>query len=866
MKLLNALYGILKAVLLFYKKLIKELRHTSGTSMPLHVDRFETIIGHMPGCGYIPTATERVDWFLPSVGEATYAAAKAHCHAKKLTGGLDYSDMIKLYNHTCFEKYPHFQLAELQTSNLSQNSNRIGGKSSCVYHPNSNHTTSECEKLKSMNNTGQRCKGKGKGKHNEQRYGNRSYSKPKGNGKGGRGKGGKGKGNGRGRGAGKPFDGECRTCGKTGHMARDCYSRKDTTNTFQQNQQTAKTADEATLKFSQFAVHATTGTPPKDQTFYKPSGEDTEGSDDSGDQSDEIVDMNFETTSSEGKVNESSDVNNDSKERLRLFHTWGEKPTMDTDPKGPDTSEWKDTPKSPPKPMLWGDTPSSPITWGNNQRPLPVTSTWGDSETTKNKERYSPSHHPYRFGTCQYCDEEMCTKTALHGPLTCYYCKKWMKDNEDEGFYENDTEVEEGTTVDDTMETQNSEEDDIDETQATYAPQTPPRRLRQAATHILSLLQWRKATDGTVSYTASGPVTLHYNYYTLLQSETVENEVIMTRRTTVRPELLHYGKAHLKTRNKGLQLSQNVVTLQEKEATMRIKTKSTQTPDTLDVKGILDSTTEERISFVSSSDRGLSAPTLLTTDNDSDSSIKISQRCFQPGEPCESNAESAERHREIARNILRKKKRRDKRRRKLSRQLKAITDKQLTVESDEEAAKKIRGNSSNKAGLTESPFVVEFEYGANNQGYWDYDHMIVQFEDCIDVVQTLHPEFEFIFLFDHSCGHDWQRPDGLSVPKVNKSFGGAQPKMRKSKMETEEFLGPFPTILEVGGYQHMVFQDSDSGPWYKSEAEWLASKFDRQTGDSRTKIRKKEAMEIDLRAKGVRAKGNKVAIIELCKQ
>ena len=96
-----------------YKKLVKELRHTSGTSMPIHVDRFETIIGHMPGCGYIPTNTERVNWFLPSVGEALYAAAKAHCQAKKLTGGLEYADMIKLYNHTCFEKYPNFQLAEL---------------------------------------------------------------------------------------------------------------------------------------------------------------------------------------------------------------------------------------------------------------------------------------------------------------------------------------------------------------------------------------------------------------------------------------------------------------------------------------------------------------------------------------------------------------------------------------------------------------------------------------------------------------------------------------------------------------------------------------------------------------------------------
>jgi hypothetical protein len=98
-------------------------------------------------------------------------------------------------------------------------------------------------------------------------------------------------------------------------------------------------------------------------------------------------------------------------------------------------------------------------------------------------------------------------------------------------------------------------------------------------------------------------------------------------------------------------------------------------------------------------------------------------------------------------------------------------------------------------------------------------------------------------------------------------YGGAQPKMSKSKIVTEGFLGPFPAILQVWEYQHhMNYQDGDSGPFYKSEAErGEASKFDHQTGVSRRKIRKKEAMEIDLRAKGVRAKGNKVVIVQLCK-
>ena len=281
----------------------------------------------MPGCGYIPTDMERIDWFLPSVAEATYAAAKAHCQAKKLTEGLNYPDMIKLYNHTCFAKYPHFQLAELQNSNLSQNSNRIGGKTGCIYHPNANHTTAECDKAKVMNK--ERSKEKGKGKPNKSKYGNRSFN-PKAKGKGkGKSKGGKGKG----RGTGTPFDGLCRECGKSGHMARDCYSRTKTgTQTFQQNQQPTTTPDEATLKFSPFAVHATTNRIPTGEMYTDDTSEendkeesDTDGDEDHAESPELDIDFQQEDgdTTSEA-VNESSDINNDERtERLRLFQTWG---------------------------------------------------------------------------------------------------------------------------------------------------------------------------------------------------------------------------------------------------------------------------------------------------------------------------------------------------------------------------------------------------------------------------------------------------------------------------------------------------------------------------------------------------------------
>ena len=100
-----------------------------------------------------------------------------------------------------------------------------------------------------------------------------------------------------------------------------------------------------------------------------------------------------------------------------------------------------------------------------------------------------------------------------------------------------------------------------------------------------------------------------------------------------------------------------------------------------------------------------------------------------------------------------------------------LTDEQLEMinklregmkHDDEEAAVKIKG-SVLKNPLTCQPFTEEFFYGANKEGYWSYEHLTVQLEDCMDVLKALYPvsEYEFQFLVDHSCGHCRQREDGL---------------------------------------------------------------------------------------------------------
>ena len=85
-----------------------------------------------------------------------------------------------------------------------------------------------------------------------------------------------------------------------------------------------------------------------------------------------------------------------------------------------------------------------------------------------------------------------------------------------------------------------------------------------------------------------------------------------------------------------------------------------------------------------------------------------------------------------------------------------------------------------KKKLTCSPFVRELEYGQNGDGYWTYESMVVQLEDCIDVLKMVHPEFDYVFLVDHSNGHDRLQPNSLTRNKLNIGHAGKQPIMHDS--------------------------------------------------------------------------------------
>ncbi len=59
-----------------------------------------------------------------------------------------------------------------------------------------------------------------------------------------------------------------------------------------------------------------------------------------------------------------------------------------------------------------------------------------------------------------------------------------------------------------------------------------------------------------------------------------------------------------------------------------------------------------------------------------------------------------------------------------------------------------------------------------------YDHMALQFDECIDCIQALHPEFDTVWIFNHSSGHDRGRADGLLVGTMRTNWGGKQNRVR----------------------------------------------------------------------------------------
>jgi len=119
---------------------------------------------------------------------------------------------------------------------------------------------------------------------------------------------------------------------------------------------------------------------------------------------------------------------------------------------------------------------------------------------------------------------------------------------------------------------------------------------------------------------------------------------------------------------------------------------------------------------------------------------------------------------------------------------------------------------TNKPPLTTTPFLCTITIGVNNDGYWTSYHMAIQLEDCVDCLKVLFPDYDFLFLFDHSQGHTKKQVGSLQASHINLQFGGAQPHLWDTTI-TAGCLGPFSPSLHIGDIQPMVFQSTDDGPF-----------------------------------------------------
>jgi len=125
--------------------------------------------------------------------------------------------------------------------------------------------------------------------------------------------------------------------------------------------------------------------------------------------------------------------------------------------------------------------------------------------------------------------------------------------------------------------------------------------------------------------------------------------------------------------------------------------------------------------------------------------------------------------------------------------------------------------------------------------------MAVQLEDCVDCLRVCFPEYDFVFLFDHSQGHTKNRMGALQASTVGLQFGGEEPIMCDSEI-TEGCLGPFAPKLKVSDIQKMVFQSSNTGPFYLSDQEKERHCYDQNMigntrKDKTMKVLKKELQE-----------------------
>ena len=135
--------------------------------------------------------------------------------------------------------------------------------------------------------------------------------------------------------------------------------------------------------------------------------------------------------------------------------------------------------------------------------------------------------------------------------------------------------------------------------------------------------------------------------------------------------------------------------------------------------------------------------------------------------------------------------------------------------------------------------------------------MVLQLEDVVDCLRVLHPNYDIVFIMDHSCGHDRQRMDGLNASNTSKEWGGKQARLRSTSIkEAEGYLGQYPRKLNVGDTQSMIFTEEDVGPFYLSDEDRTQFRLSREDDSYVTRKLTKVELQSELQRHGDMRTGN----------
>ena len=104
--------------------------------------------------------------------------------------------------------------------------------------------------------------------------------------------------------------------------------------------------------------------------------------------------------------------------------------------------------------------------------------------------------------------------------------------------------------------------------------------------------------------------------------------------------------------------------------------------------------------------------------------------------------------------------------------------------------------------------------------------MVLQLEDCIDILKAPHPGIDLIFLLYHTCQHDREREEMLNVKNMNSDYSGSKLQIQPTDSKQEVgCLDLHGKILEVGDEKYMVFQQGGNTPLWMTPQEREATKF-----------------------------------------